>query len=180
MVCLHTEAYGGSVMNIQTQQVTSGFRPRYRTRLVRPEHPGQVHSAGVPASPLLAQALPRIDWSDAYAVCLPGGAPGDPQEWADAIFHAPPLRVRVLFGVREILVRLAGIEAGGRHVFETVAWHPDEVLVGIDQQHLSFRASVLLEQKRVVLSTVVQVHNRRGGAYSTLVRRVHPVVVRTM
>jgi hypothetical protein len=54
------------------------------------------------------------------------------------------------------------------------------VLLGIDQSHLGFRASVLLESRRVVLSTVVRVHNRRGRAYSAVVRRLHPLVVRTM
>jgi hypothetical protein len=31
-----------------------------------------------------------------------------------------------------------------------------------------------------VLTTVVQLHNRRGRAYSSLVRPVHPIVVRAM
>ena len=31
-----------------------------------------------------------------------------------------------------------------------------------------------------VLTTVVQVNNRRGTVYSAIVRRVHPAVVRTM
>ena len=77
-----------------------------------------------------------------------------------------------------MLVRLVGIEPGGRHVFDTVARAPHEVLVGTDQRHLGFRASVLLEQDRVVLSTLVQCRNRRGRAYSAVVRRLHPIVVR--
>jgi uncharacterized protein DUF2867 len=134
----------------------------------------------VPRSRLLAGALPAVDWSDAYAVSFPGRPPGDPQQWADAIFHSPPLWVGALFGVREVLVRLAGIEPGTRHAFDTLDWNPDEVLLGIDQSHLGFRASVLLERRRVVLSTVVRVHNRRGRLYSAVVRRVHPLVVRSM
>lgn len=86
----------------------------------------------------------------------------------------------MLFAVREVLVRLVGIEPGGSHVFDTVGGTEDEVLLGTDQEHLSFRASVLLEPTRVVLSTVVQVHNRRGRVYSALVRLLHPFVVRTM
>jgi hypothetical protein len=121
-----------------------------------------------------------VDSADAFAVTFPGPPPGDPQQWADAIFRAPPLWVRALFGIRQGLVRVVGIESGDRHVFETVAWQPDEVLVGTDQQHLGFRASVLLERRRVVLTTVVQLHNRRGRAYWALVRRIHPDVVRTM
>jgi hypothetical protein len=122
-----------------------------------------------------------VDWSDAYAVALPDGPPHrHPQEWADAIVSSPPLWIRVLFGVRELLVRVVGIEPGGSHVFDTVSWRHDEVLLGVDQKHLGFRASVLVEPGRVVLSTVVDVRSRRGRAYSVLVRRIHPFVVRSM
>ena len=167
-------------MNSQTHQVPSCDRATSRATRIRSGYTGDVTTVAVPESPLLARALPSIDWSDAYAVSFTERPPGYPQEWADAIFRAPPLWVVVLFGVREVLVRTVGIERGGSHVFDTVSWNPDEVLLGIDQGHLSFRASVLLEPTRVVLTTVVKVHNRRGRVYSALIRRVHPVVARTM
>ena len=88
--------------------------------------------------------------------------------------------MRVLFGLREALARAVGIEGGGRHVFDTLSWSPSEVLLGIDQRHLAFRASVLVAGDRVVLSTVVDVRSGRGRAYSALVRRIHPIVVRTL
>jgi hypothetical protein len=140
----------------------------------------QTQLVPVPESPLLARALPSVDWSDAYAVDFPDGPPGDPQQWADRIFHDAPAWVVVLLVAREAVVRFVGIERAGRRAFDTVDWEEDEVLLGIDQQHLSFRASVRLEPTRVVLSTVVEVHNGRGRAYSALVRRIHPLVVRTM
>ena len=139
------------------------------------------HAVAVPSTTLLAKSLPRVDWSDAYAVQVPRNATGrNPQEWADAIFSHPPGWIRALFVVREIVVRAVGIEPGGKHVFATVDWRPDEVLVGVDQGHLGFRASVLVEPGRVVLSTVVQVRNRRGRIYSAVVRRIHPWVARGM
>ena len=104
----------------------------------------------------------------------------DPQEWADAIFHGPHLWIRALFGLREVVVRLIGIEHCGSRAFATVDWRPDEVLVGTDQGHLGFRASVLVESDRVVLSTLVRLHNRRGRVYSVFVRQIHPWVVRGM
>lgn len=133
-----------------------------------------------PATPLLAHALGRVDWSDAYAVAVPTAERRrDPQEWADAIFRAPrSTAARLLFGARELLVRVVGIERGGPHVFDTVARTRNEVLLGTDQRHLAFRASVLVEQDRVVLSTVVELRNRRGRAYFALVRWLHPFVVR--
>ncbi len=135
-----------------------------------------------PRTPLLAGALARCDWSDAYAIRIPDAERlQDPQGWADAIFHGPPPPlVRILFAVRELLVRCVGIERGGRHVFDTLSRSQDEVLLGADQAHLGFRASVLVEPDRVVVTTVVGLRNRRGRAYSALVRIVHPYVVRAM
>ena len=54
------------------------------------------------------------------------------------------------------------------------------MLLGVDQSHLAFRASVLLEDGRAVLSTVVDVRSRRGLLYTALVRRVHPFVARSL
>jgi hypothetical protein len=142
---------------------------------------GTVTAVPVPSTPLLADALAEVEWSDAYAVSLPaGGIRCDPQDWADAVFRHPPGWVRILFGLRQLAVRAVGIEAGDRHVFDTLDRSRDEVLLGIDQQHLNFRASVLMDRDRVVVSTVVEVNNRRGRAYSCLVRQVHPWVVRSL
>jgi hypothetical protein len=144
------------------------------------EHGGRITLAAHPVTGRLHGALTRVDWSDAYAVPVPSGPVGQPQQWADAIFRAPPPWARVLFGLREALVPIVGVERGGPHAFDTIASNEREVLIGTDQRHLSFRASVLLEPERVVLSTLVEVHNRRGRAYSALIRRVHPLVVRSM
>ena len=154
----------------------------HRAGAVRPVGTGRVYATERPATRLLMHPMRFIDWSDSYAVGTPSGQRRrDPQEWADAIFRSsPPLQVRMLFGLRELLVRTVGIERGGRHVFTTVARTDHEVLLGADQGHLGFRASVLVEVDRVVLSTVVELRNRRGRAYFALVRRIHPLVVRRM
>jgi hypothetical protein len=108
------------------------------------------------------------------------GTPLDPQAWADAVFRDPPRLVLAALGLRELLVGLVGIDRAGRGAFDTLARTEDEVLLGTDSNHLDFRASVRREPDRVVLTTVVQLHNRRGRAYFALVRAVHPTVVRAM
>ena len=168
-------------MTTHPQSGRTTIRGPLKTQRIYASRPGPVHAIPVPSTPLLARALPNVTWADAYAVVLrPGTAVYDAQEWewAEAIFDGPPRWVRLLFGVREVVVRAVGIEPGGRHVFDTLDWRPGEVLLGTDKRHLRFRASVLVEPGQVVLTTVVEVRNRRGGAYSALVRRVHPVVVR--
>lgn len=140
----------------------------------------RAHPTAVPTTALLATALPRVDWSDAYAVDRRPGMPGDPQVWVDAIFHDPPRLVGALLALRDALVGLVGIARSDGSTFDPVARTADEVLLGVDERHLDFRASVLVEPGRVVLSTVVRIHNARGRAYSALVRRVHPAIVRAM
>ncbi len=168
-------------MNAYTHSGPPNVGPRSPRLVARPARKGKAYVVPLPRTRLLARALPNIDWSDAFAVAIPNGAHGHhPQEWADAVFRSPPFWIRMLFGLRELLVRAVGIERGGRHVFDTVAWRPDEVLLGIDQRHLAFRASVLVEDGRVVLSTVVDVRSGRGRFYSGIVRRVHPLVVRSL
>ena len=165
---------------LQSARPASGHE--HHRRFVRPAESGRVYATQLPTTRLLAHPLPFVDWSDAYAVGIPiGERRRDPQEWADAVFRSPPPRItRVLFAARELLVRGVGIERGGRHVFNTVSRTEHEVLLGADQAHLGFRASVFVEVDRVVLSTVVELRNRRGRAYFALVRRLHPIVVRGM
>ena len=134
----------------------------------------------VPRTALLADALPRVDAADAFAVPAPPGSPTDPQTWADAVFRSPPGWVAALMALRQALVGLVGIERGDRSAFDTLRATDDEVLLGTDAGHLDFRASVLRAEERVVLSTVVRLRNRRGRLYWGVVRHVHPIVVRAM
>lgn len=149
-------------------------------RLVRLFDGPATREAPVTASPLLAAALPRVDWSDAHAVDRWAGMPEDPQVWADATFRTPPPWVAALMGVRQALVGLVGIDRGDPSSFDTVATSPGEVLLGTDERHLDFRAAVRVEERQVVLTTVVQLHNARGRAYFALVKLLHPAIVRAM
>lgn len=134
----------------------------------------------VPTPGLLDSALPWVDWSDAYAVPAWRGMPEDPQVWADAIFRDPPGWVVGLLGLRQALVGLFGIARGDASSFDTLARAGDEVLLGTDERHLDFRVSVRRESRRVVLSTAVTLHGRRGRWYSAVIRPVHPSIVRAM
>jgi hypothetical protein len=156
------------------------YRRSAWVRLLRAIGTPRARDAAVPNTSLLADALPRVDWTDAHAVAALPGTPLDPQAWADAVFRDPPRLVLAALGLRELLVGLVGIDRAGRGAFDTLARTEDEVLLGTDSNHLDFRASVRREPDRVVLTTVVQLHNRRGRAYFALVRAVHPTVVRAM
>jgi hypothetical protein len=73
-----------------------------------------------------------------------------------------------------------GIERARRSAFAVRALTATEAMVGVDAGHLDFRGVVSVEPARVVLTTLVRRHNRRGRAYFALVQRIHPVVVAAM
>lgn len=134
----------------------------------------------VPDTPLLAAALPRVDFTDAFAVRRRPGMPDDPQVWADALFHDPPRWVVALLDLRDSLVGAVGLARSGPDSFATRARRDGELLFGMDDVHLDFRGSVLCEPDRVVLSTAVTLHGALGRAYFLPVRLVHPLAVRAM
>jgi hypothetical protein len=149
-------------------------------RLLQRASVPRAREVAVPVTALLDGALARVDFADAQAVASRPGMPTDPHAWADAVFRDPPAWVAAALGLRQALVGLVGIARGGRSTFDTLRRAPDEVLLGTDERHLDFRVSVRCEPGRVVVSTVVQLHNARGRAYFALVRLVHPLVVRAM
>ncbi|MFG1925445.1 DUF2867 domain-containing protein [Cryptosporangium sp. NPDC048952] len=120
------------------------------------------------------------DLVDAYAVRLTDAHPRDPHAWAKAVFFDPPPWVRVALGVRNALVGLIGVERGDRSSFATESATDREVLLGTDAGHLDFRASVLVDTDRVVLSTHARPVRTRGTIYLLPVRALHPLVVRAM
>lgn len=130
---------------------------------------------------LLATALDRIDAGDTWATPFLDGDVRDVGTWHRAAFRsAPPRWVRGLLAVRDALVAPLGLRVvtDGRPGFPVLASTADEVLVGLDDRHLSFRVSVRSGPTAVSVTTVVQIHNRLGHLYWTLVRHVHPWVVR--
>lgn len=142
--------------------------------------PPKVRAVPPVSDGLLRGALERVDAADAYAVDVPPAAPQDPRWWAERLFRHPPSWVAGLLALRERLVGLVGIERAAGDEFDVRTGTDDEVLLGADAGHLDFRASVRREPERVVLSTVVGLRGRRGRLYWSVVRLVHPLVVRAL
>ncbi|MDB1089982.1 DUF2867 domain-containing protein [Streptomyces sp. ACA25] len=135
----------------------------------------------MPAGARLAQeAFGRVDFADAFQVRLHPAMPQDPDAWR-AVFSSPPRSIRALFALRQALVGLVGIRPDTRgDVFPVLARREGEILLGADSGHLDFRISLLSADRRLTLTTVTRLNNRRGRLYFAVVRRVHPFVIRTM
>ncbi|MGP3982182.1 DUF2867 domain-containing protein [Streptomyces sp. KR80] len=108
----------------------------------------------IPAGARLARtAFERTDYGDAWRMRMRPGMPQDPESWRGVLRGAP---------------------------FPVVGREGGEMLLGEDAGHLDFRASILVDDRHVTLSTVVRIHNWRGRLYWSLVKRVHPFMARTM
>ncbi|MFI9251760.1 DUF2867 domain-containing protein [Streptomyces sp. NPDC053069] len=102
---------------------------------------------------LARTSFERTDYSDAWRMTVHPGMPRDPESWRGVLRGAS---------------------------FPVVGREGGEVLLGEDAGHLDFRASILVDDCHVTLSTVVRIHNWRGRLYWAVVQRVHPFMARSM
>lgn len=150
-------------------------------RLLRSRFERPVRTVPIPANARLAgDAFTTTDLADAYAVDLPDHVSRDPQAWHAAMFRSFPTWVGAALRLRNALAPLVGIDQGDASSFDPLASTRTEVLAGVDERHLDFRASILVDDDTVTLSTVARANNQRGRAYLALVKVFHPTVVRAM
>jgi hypothetical protein len=145
--------------------ITSGRRP-FKTR--------------ADATPLLQAEALRPDWQDCQRVHVGPTATHDPEKWAEAIFHNPPKWVAMSLRLRDRVVSLFGLEIEETGNFPVIRRDVREVLVGNDDKHLNFRASVHRTDGAVDVVTIVETHNLLGRLYLLPVRLVHGPMVRRM
>jgi hypothetical protein len=136
----------------------------------------------VPPSPMAEATLPRVDFADAFAAPLPPGAPSDPELWAKRVLRSPPRWVMAAMAARNVVVAALGLKAprSAARGFPKLDGDEREVLLGLDDRHLDFRVSVLVQDGTLTFATRVRLRNRLGRAYFAPVRLVHPLVVRAM
>jgi hypothetical protein len=146
----------------------------------------------------IAHLYPNADMVDAYAVTLPAGATHNIDVLARAMLGRSPWWVSTLLSVRNTIMAMFGVkstddirsEAGSKGT-ETIGFFPirsrseRELIVGEDDRHLDFRASVLLRAQpgetgfEVIATTVVHCHNRLGRLYLALIMPFHRLIVRS-
>jgi hypothetical protein len=158
----------------------------------------------VPAPPAcaLAPLYAGADLLDAYAILLPEGASGDIAVLARAVLAEQAGWVKALMRVRDGVMGLFGVKTskaigraaeakavitgGEGHIgfFPVRGRSERELIVGEDDRHLDFRASVLLRAtadgagRELVATTVVHCHNRLGRVYLRVIGPFHRVIVR--
>ena len=151
----------------------------------------------LPHESCISDVYTRPNLADAYSIDLPLGTARDPELLARFIFSHQPRWVAALMDVRDTVVSVIGLKTGRSlrsanerrdriGIFKVYETRRFEVLVGENDKHLDFRASVLYREAQgpqceasVVLSTVVHCHNLLGRTYLTLIAPFHRLVVQS-
>jgi hypothetical protein len=146
----------------------------------------------------IAHLYPNADMVDAYAVALPAGATHNIDVLARAMLGRSPWWVSTLISVRNTIMAMFGVKSSesiraeaSSSGTETIDFFPirsrseHELIVGEDDRHLDFRASVLLRPQPVdagfelIATTAVHCHNRLGRVYLALIMPFHRLIVRS-
>jgi hypothetical protein len=152
-----------------------------------------IEKVALPADALIVQALPDVDYADAYRVQLPQGRRYDVADLSRMVFARAPRWISALMRLRDALVRPLGLKTAaqlsGRPVdpathigfFRIYARAADEVVLGEDDRHLDFRVSIRCrrenDRSRVTVSTVVHYNSWLGRLYFVPVRLGHRIIV---
>jgi hypothetical protein len=152
-----------------------------------------ITSVPVPSMSAIARLYKSMHLADAFAIQLPAGASINPDVLARFIVAHQPSWIGWLTKVRDIIVAGFGLKTA-KHlasladrvgVFKVYSTNQTEIVLGEDDKHLNFRVSVLCSgqaepegSRQLIVSTVVQCHNRLGRAYIFVIAPFHRLVVK--
>ena len=128
-----------------------------------------------------------------------------PIEVCRAFINSAPQFVETLMGLRNKIVKVAGLKTGEGHAstraeaieqfsgkpgdylgpFQVYEHTEEEIILGEDDKHLDFRLSLLLtpdkpNQKKLSMTTVVTYNNWMGPIYFTVVKPFHKIIAKSM
>ncbi|HEY1722829.1 MAG TPA: DUF2867 domain-containing protein [Magnetospirillaceae bacterium] len=153
-----------------------------------------VRKDDLPSASRLNSSYHRADFADAFSVDLPEAASGDAETLARHVFSESAEWVAMLLKLRDVLVRPFGLKRaadlqtmeGDRiDIFRVIERHEGEIILGEDDTHLDFRASLLVQPasqgrpRRLTVTTLVFYNRLLGRAYIALIAPLHRRVVRT-
>lgn len=141
-----------------------------------------VSSAAV--DPAFIASLPGCDFADAFSVVVPR-RDLDARVLSAEFFSTPPTWASTLLNIRNAIMGRLGYKAPKiRKGFPVLRESPTEVVSGLDDRHLNFRALMKVEPdtdgSRITLTTAVATHNALGRAYLALIMPFHKLIVRSM
>lgn len=157
-----------------------------------------VRVVALPPESRVAGLFESSHLADAFAVTLPRGTPLTIESLAQAVFGNPSWWFRLLLKSRDLLVAPFGVKSsdtlraemqasGKAHIdfFPVLSRSEQELVLGENDRHLNFKASVLLRAladdagHELVATTVVHCNNSFGHFYLFVIGPFHRLVVRS-
>jgi len=154
----------------------------------------KVSKTELPNSSVSKQFIGTVHYVDAFKTELSDIEQSIEQIYL-AIFNHTPKWVNALMNLRNKIVGIFGLDTGNgetptevksiavgdkQGMFKIFEIQPNEVIVGADDTHLDFRASVLKENNVLFLSTLVHYNSRFGRFYFFIVKPFHKIIVKAM
>lgn len=137
--------------------------------------------------------LKKIDFSDTFSTI---NKQDTLKEIANLIFNDPPNWVKLLFTLRNKMVKIIGLknsvpkgfketfDVGGYiGFFKIYAISNSEIILGADDSHLNFRAIILKDNTsdyNIKTITLVEYNNMKGSIYMSLIKPFHRIVVKSL
>lgn len=154
--------------------------------------PAATRAIEPPMESTLFPTFKGADLIDAFVMQVPSSCHLGVRELATELLGRPPLWFKGLLGLRDAIMRPFGVKTSSQlrakeveriDFFPVVSCSASELILGENDRHLDFRASVLLrpaegEQRLLIATTVVHCHNLLGRVYLALIRPFHVLVVR--
>lgn len=160
-----------------------------------PTQPMKIEKSTLPADSILAQYR-DVNYSDCFRTCLPEQITANPDDLMGAFWTTKPGWLRLLFKIRDLLVRPLRPENRRRRRFRRIkVCHQERRKLPLyvrrrentpRNSHRPRRQtpqswfSVHIEDRCISLSTLVRYHNKLGVAYFTLIRPFHNIVVKSL
>ena len=160
----------------------------------------KIHKVAPQKGTLIDGCFSHVDYTDAYQATIPAGLSASVDSVMRGIFESTPWWVKALMAVRNRIVAAIGLKTAefenvgtqeiefrpglsirGFHVFDRTE---NEILLGLDDSHLDFRVSILLEMRgeesKVIVTTIVRFNNWIGRAYFVPVKPGHKIIVKAL
>ncbi len=139
-----------------------------------------------PVDPAFIASLRGCDFADAFSVVVPHTGL-DARPLAAGAFNDPPGWAAALMKARNTIMGRLGYKAPdpARTGFPILHSSPEDVVMGLDDGHLDFRAllrvsAITASSSRITLTTAVATHNWRGRVYLAAIMPFHKLIVRNM
>jgi len=138
----------------------------------------------IPENSVIASGFDKIDYCDTYRIAKTTNDTAE--EIAAKIFKLPKW-VNGLMFIRDSVVRILGLKTskeipeGQTTIFSIIEQQENEIVLGENDKHLDFRASVLADRKNsfIYLTTIVRFNNLFGRLYFLPVKPFHKIIVKS-